>query len=98
MHRKKVSISLLMLKILLSVNNKPSMTSSLRNAIMKRSRLKNKANNSCKLAVKTAYNKHKRNLVVKLNEEVKKIFLKKVLSLKNVFIINKKLLLKLKVM
>ena len=74
------------------------MTSSLRNAIMKRSELKIKPNNSCKLAVKTAYNKHKRNLVVKLNEEVKKIFLKKVLSLKNVFIINKKLLLKLKVM
>ena len=48
------------------------MTSSLRNAIMKRSRLKNKANNSSKLSVKTAYNKYKRNLVVKLNEEVKK--------------------------
>ena len=72
MHWKKVSISLLMLKILLSVNNKPNMTSSLRNAIMKRSRLKNKANNSSKLSVKTAYNKYKRNLVVKLNEEVKK--------------------------
>ena len=47
------------------------MTSSLRNAIMKRSKLKIKPNNSCKLAVKTAYNKHKRNLVVKLNEEAK---------------------------
>ena len=36
-----------------------------------RSRLKIKPNNSSKLAVKTAYNKHKRNLVVKLNEEAK---------------------------
>ena len=47
------------------------MTSSLRNAIMKRSELKIEPNSSCKLAVKTAYNKHKRNLVVKLNEEAK---------------------------
>ena len=42
---------------------------------MKRCRLKNKANNSGKSADKTAY-KTQRNLVVKLNKEAKKSFLK----------------------
>ena len=51
------------------------MTSQMRKAIMKRSRLKNKANKSGKLADKTAY-KTQRNLVVKLNKEAKKSFLK----------------------
>ena len=46
------------------------MTSHLRKAIMKRSRLKNKANKSGKPADKTAY-KTQRNLVVKLNKEAK---------------------------
>ena len=53
------------------------MTSQLRKAIMKRSWLKNKANESGKPADKTAYkNKTQRNLVVKLNKEVKKSSLK----------------------
>ena len=47
----------------------------LRKAIMKRSRLKNKANESGKLADKTAY-KIQKNLVVKLNKEAQKSFLK----------------------
>ena len=64
-----------MKKIVLRGNNKPHMTSQLRKAIMKRSRLKNKANKSGKLADKTAY-KTQRNLVVKLNKEGKKSFLK----------------------
>ena len=51
------------------------MTPQLRKAIMKRSRLKNKANKSGKLADKTAY-KTQRNLVVKLYKETKKSFLK----------------------
>ena len=44
-----------MKKIVLRGNNKPNMTSQLRKAIMKRSRLKNKANKSGKPADKTAY-------------------------------------------
>ena len=63
-------------KIVLRGNNKPQMTSQLRKAIMKRSRLKNKANKSGKPANKTAY-KTQRNLVVKSNKETKKIFPKK---------------------
>ena len=51
------------------------MTSQLRKAIMKRSWLKNKANESGKPADKTAY-KTQRNLVVKLHKEVKKSSLK----------------------
>ena len=43
---------------------------------MKRSRLKNKESNSRFTADKTAY-KNKRNLVVKLNKDAKKFFLKK---------------------
>ena len=46
------------------------MISHFRKAIMKRSRLKNKANKSGKPADKTAY-KTPRNLVVKLNKEAK---------------------------
>ena len=42
-------------KIVLRGNNKHHMTSQLTNAIMKRCRLKNKANNSGKSADKTAY-------------------------------------------
>ena len=64
-----------MKKIVLLGNNKPHMTSQLRKAIMKRSRLKNKANKSNKPADKTAY-KTQRNLVVKLNKEAKNFFLK----------------------
>ena len=56
-------------------NNKPHMTSQLRKAIMKRSRLKNKANKSGKLDDKIAYEKH-RNFVVKLNKDTKKSFLR----------------------
>ena len=41
-----------MKKIILRGNNKPHMTSQLRNAIMKRSRLKNKANKSGNLQIK----------------------------------------------
>ena len=100
-------------KIVLRGNNKPQMTSQLRKAIMKRSRLKNKANKSGKPANKTAY-KTQRNLVVKSNKEPKKSFLKNqitenatnkrkifgnytnLFSLKNVFIINRNVLLKLK--
>ena len=63
-------------KIVLRGNNKPQMTSQLRKAIMKRSRLKNNANKSGKPANKRAY-KTQRNLVVKSNKETKKIFLKK---------------------
>ena len=44
-----------MKKIVLRGNNKPNMTYQLRKAIMKRSRLKNKANKSGKPADKTAY-------------------------------------------
>ena len=51
------------------------MTSQLRKAIMERSRLENKANKSSKPADKTAY-KTQRNLIVKLNEQAKKSFLK----------------------
>ena len=64
-----------MKKVDLRGNNKPHMTSQLRKAIMERSRLKNKANKSGKPADKTAY-KAQRNLVVKLNKEAKKYFLK----------------------
>ena len=64
-----------MKKIILRGNNKPHMTSQLRKAIMKKSRLKNRANKSCKPADKTVY-KTPRNLVVKLNKEAKKSFLK----------------------
>ena len=56
-----------MKKIVLRENDKPHMTSQLRNAIMKRSRLKNKANKRGKPADKTAY-KTQRNLVIKLNK------------------------------
>ena len=52
------------------------MTSQLRKAIIKRSRLKNKANKSGKPADKTAY-KTQTNFAVKLNKEAKKSFLKK---------------------
>ena len=51
------------------------MTSQLRKAIMKRPQFKNKANKSGKPADKTAY-KTRRNLVVKLDKEAKKSFLK----------------------
>ena len=51
-------------KIVLRGNNKSHMTSQSRKAIMKRSRLKNKAN-------KTIYKKH-RNLFIKLKKEAKK--------------------------
>ena len=51
-------------KIVLRGNNKSHMTSQSRKAIMKRSRLKNKAN-------KTVYKKH-RNLFIKLKKEAKK--------------------------
>ena len=51
------------------------MTSQLRKTIMKRSRLKNEANRSGKPADKTAH-KTQRNVVVKLNKEAKKSFLK----------------------
>ena len=54
---------------------KSHMTSQLRKAIMKRSRLKNKSNKSGKSANTTAY-KAQRDLVVKLNKEAKKNFLK----------------------
>ena len=64
-----------MKKIVLRGNNKSHMTFELRKAIMKRSRLKNKANKSGKSADKTACNTQ-RNLVVKLNKKVKKTFLK----------------------
>ena len=64
-----------MKKIILCGNDKPRIISQLRKAIMKRSRLKNKANKSCKPAGKTAY-KTQRNLVVKFNKEGKKSFLK----------------------
>ena len=60
-----------MKKIVLPGNNKPHMTSQLRKAIMKRSRLKNKSNKSGKPADKTDY-KTQRSLVVKLNKEVNK--------------------------
>ena len=62
-------------QITLRGNNKPHMTSQLRKAIMKRSRLKNKANKSGKLDDKIAYKKQ-RNLVVKLNKDIKKSFLR----------------------
>ena len=51
------------------------MISSLKKAITKISRLKNKANNSGKLAVIKTH-KIQRNIVVKLNEDAKKSFLK----------------------
>ena len=57
-----------MKKIVLRGNNKPHMTSQLRKAIIKRSRLKNKANKSGKSADKIAY-KTQINLGVKLNKE-----------------------------
>ena len=78
-----------------------------RKKLMKRSRFKNKANNSSKLAVKIA-RKNQRNLIVKLNKEDKLSFLqnqitentignyKNLFSLKKVFIVNRNLLLKLK--
>ena len=56
-------------KIVLRENDKPHMTSQLRKAIIKRSRLNNKANKSGKPADKT-----QRNFVVKLNKEAKKTF------------------------
>ena len=65
----------LMKKIVLRGNNKPYMTSQLGKAIMKRFGLKDKANKSGKPADKTAFKTH-RNLVVKLNKEVKISFLK----------------------
>ena len=64
-----------MKKIVLRGNNKPHMTSQLRKAIRKKYRLKNRANKSSKPADKTVY-KTQRNLVVKLNKEAKKSFLK----------------------
>ena len=78
-----------------------------RKKLMKRSRFKNKANSSSKLAVKIA-RKNQRNLIVKLNKEDKLSFLqnqitentignyKNLFSLKKVFIVNRNLLLKLK--
>ena len=63
-----------MKNIALRGNNKPHMTSQLRKAIRKRSRLKNKANKSDKPADKAAY-KTQRNLVFKLNKEAEKYFL-----------------------
>ena len=60
--------------IALRGNNKPHMTSQLRKAIRKRSRLKNKANKSDKPADKAAY-RTQRNLVFKLNKEAEKYFL-----------------------
>ena len=65
-----------MKKIVLRGNNKLHITSHLRKAIMKRSRYKNKANEIGKPADKTDY-KTQRNLVIKLNKEPKKSFLKK---------------------
>ena len=62
-------------KDVLRGNNKPHMTSQLRKAIMKRSRLKNKANTSGKPDDKAAY-KTQRNLVVKWTKRAKKCFLK----------------------
>ena len=64
-----------MKKIGLRGSNKPHMIFQLRKAIMKRSRLKKKANESSKLADKAAY-KTQINLVVKLNKEAQKSFLK----------------------
>ena len=52
------------------------MTSSLKKAITKIPRLKSKANNSGKLAVKKPHTIQS-NIVVKLNEEAKKSFLKR---------------------
>ena len=63
-----------MKNIALRGNNKPHMTSQLRKAIRKRSRLKNKANKSDKPADKAAY-RTQRNLVFKLNKEAEKYFL-----------------------
>ena len=63
-----------MKNIALRGNNKPHMTSQLRKAIRKRSRLKNKANKSDKPADQAAY-KTQRNLVFKLNKEAEKYFL-----------------------
>ena len=62
-------------QITLRGNNKPHMTSDLRKAIMKRSRLKNKANKSGNLVDIIAFKKQ-RNLVVRLNKNAKKNFLK----------------------
>ena len=64
-----------MKKIVLRRNSKPHRTSELRKAIIKRYRLKNKANKSGKPADKTVY-KTQRNLFVQLNKEAKKSFLK----------------------
>ena len=61
--------------IVIRGNNKPHRTSQLRKTITKIYQLKNKANSSSNLADKTAY-KTQRNLVVKLNKEAKKSFLK----------------------
>ena len=85
------------------------MTSQLRKAIIKKSRLKNKANKNGKPADKT-----QRNFVIKLNKEAKESFLKNqitqnatnktkffgnyanLFSPKKVFIIDRNLLLRLK--
>ena len=63
-----------MKKIVLRGNNKPHMTSQLRQE-KKRSRIKNKANKSGKIADKRTY-KTQGNLVVKLNKKAKNSFLK----------------------
>ena len=63
-----------MKKIVLRGNNKPHMTSQLRQE-KKRSRIKNKANKSRKIADKRTY-KTQGNLVVKLNKKAKNSFLK----------------------
>ena len=94
--------------------NKPHTTSQLRKAIMKWPQFKNKANKSGKPSDKTAY-KTWRKLVVKLDKEAKKSFLKNQVTeyaIKNkilwklsktyftekmVFIVNRNLLLKLRV-
>ena len=62
-----------MKKIVLCENNKSHLTSQLRKAIMKRSRLKNKANKSSKPADKTAY-QTQRNFVVKLKPNNRKCY------------------------
>ena len=62
-----------MKKIVLCENNKSHLTSQLRKAIMKRSRLKNKANKSSKPADKTAY-QTQRNFVVKLKPSNRKCY------------------------
>ena len=63
------------MNIVICGDDKPHMTSQLRKAIMKRFRLKNKANKSGKPADKTVYKKQ-RNVVLKLNKKAKNSFLR----------------------